>query len=339
LATVELQAIGKAFAGGVEAIAGVDLAVADGEFLAVVGPSGSGKSTLLRLIAGLEAPTSGAIRIGGRAADRLAPRERDVAMVFQDPAPYPHLSVFENLAFGLRARGAPRPEIPGRVEEVAAMLGLSDCLGRRPAALSGGQRQRVALGRALARRPGILLLDEPFASLDAPLRAAIRADLADLQRRLMTTTILVTHDQAEALALGDRVAVLDCGRLAQVGTPSDVYDRPASKSVAAFVGSPPMSFLPAPAGSLGVVLGLRAEDVRLVEPGEAAAPPGTPDLLATVRRLEPRGHETIAALDLDGHMLAARFPASRRTRIGETVVVRLDLARASWFDAGGLRVV
>lgn len=339
MATVELRAIRKSFPGGIEALGGIDLAVLDGEFLAIVGPSGSGKSTLLRVVAGLESPSGGTLWIGGSRADGLAPRERDAAMVFQDPAPFPHLSVFENLAFGLRARSFPKAEIRPRVEETAALLGLADCLGRKPAALSGGQRQRVVLGRALARRPGLLLLDEPFSSLDAPLRASIRADLSDLHRRLGTTTLFVTHDQAEALALGDRVAVLDRGRLAQVGTPSEVHDRPASRAVGAFLGSPPMSFLPA--HLVGDIerrdaaheVGIRPEDVHL------SAPEGEPSgLLATVTRLEPRGHETIATLDLRGHGLAARLPASRRIAVGERVAVRLDLARASWFDREGRRL-
>ena len=333
MASVELLSIRKAFAGGVEALSGIDLGVTDGEFLAIVGPSGSGKSTLLRLVAGLESSTSGSIRIGGKEADRLAPADRDAAIVFQEPAPFPHLSVFENLAFGLRARRFPPAEIRVRVHEVAAVLGLSDILDRKPAALSGGQRRRVVLGRALARRPGLLLLDEPFSSLDAPLRASLQTDLIALHRRFGTTTLLVTHDQAEALAMGDRVAVLDGGRLSHVGTPADIYERPASKVVGAFVGDPPMAFLPTTAGGRATELGIRAEDVQLLDGDEHDAYG-----LATIIRLEPRGHERIATLDFRGQLLFARLSARGRRAVGETVAFRLDLTRASWFDAAGVRV-
>jgi multiple sugar transport system ATP-binding protein len=243
-ARIELKGVSKAYPGGIEAVSGVDLAVGEGEFLAVVGPSGSGKSTLLRLVAGLEAPDAGSVWIGGRDASGLAPSERDVAMVFQDQVPYPHLNVFENIAFGLRARRRPAAEVRSRVEETAGLLGLGDCLARSPRALSGGQRRRVVLGRAMARRPALLLLDEPFSGLDAPLRSALRDDVIGLHRRSGTTTILVTHDQAEALAMGDRVAVVDRGRLVQLAHPLEVYDRPASRFVARFIGSPPMNILP-----------------------------------------------------------------------------------------------
>ncbi|HWE36032.1 MAG TPA: ABC transporter ATP-binding protein [Isosphaeraceae bacterium] len=329
----------------------MDLAVGAGEWLTVLGPSGSGKSTLLRLIAGLERPSSGTIALDGKPADSLAPRDRDAAMVFQQPATYPHLNVFDNLAFGLRARGVSGGKLRERVEAVAGQLGLGALLGRMPRALSGGERQRVALGRAIARRPKLLLLDEPFSSLDPPLRAAIRADLIDLRRGLDATLILVTHDQGEALALGDRVAVLDRGKLEQVGTPSALYDRPASRFVAGFVGSPPMNLLPGriaaeppprfaiagteialPVGpghpSLRpgpAVLGLRPEAI-------AVAPPGSPDLVATVRRLEPTGHETIATLDLGPHSLRLRLPRGADVAPDEVLPLRLDLAAAAWFD-------
>ena len=355
----------RSFPGGVRAVDGVDLEVADGAFLTIVGPSGSGKTTLLRLIAGLEAADGGSIRIGGRSVGDLGPRARDVAMVFQDSALMPHLTVFENLAFGLRARRRPAREIAASVGAMAAMLELDGHLGRHPATLSGGQRRRVALGRALVRRPAVLLLDEPLAALDAPLRASARGDLAELHRRLGTTTLLVTHDQAEALALGDRVAVLDRGRVAQVGPPAEVYDRPASRFVAEFVGSPPASILPASIevregrlrltiadadlvlslpesaawtvplaarGSGPIDLGLRPEFVR-VDDGQAD-PAGMPAVTARVDRLEPLGHETWATLALGPRTLRARLDPRRSIAVGDRVRVRLDLARALWFDPG-----
>ena len=366
MAKLELLRVGRSYPRGVEALAGVDLAVAGGEFLVILGPSGSGKSTLLRLVAGLEPPTAGSIRIDGRAVDALPPRDRGVGMVFQDPAPYPHLNVFDNLAFGLRARRVTAAETKARVAEMAELLRLSDCLDRRPAALSGGQRQRVALGRALAPRPGLLLLDEPLSNLDAPLRASIRADLADLHRRLGTTTILVTHDQAEALALGDRVAVLDRGRLAQVGPPGELYGRPATRFVAGFLGSPPMAFLTGlielEGGSLSiragdliasvpedapwagplrrfgpgpVEIGLRAEHLRPVRPGVEGEGPGVLDRWGLVDRLEFAGHEAIATLEVGPARLAMRLPPGHGVRVGQALGVRIDLARASWFDPDG----
>jgi multiple sugar transport system ATP-binding protein len=243
LAVVELRGVSKVYPNGVEAVSEVDLTVGEGEFFAVVGPSGSGKSTLLRMIAGLESLSAGSIGIGGRDVSRLSAGERDVAMVFQEPALYPYLSVFDNLAFGLRARGVGRTEVRSRVESVADSLGLTAVLKRRPQTLSGGQRQRVALGRAIVRRPAVFLLDEPLSSLDAPLRASVRADLIDLHARLGSTMIYVTHDQGEALAMGDCVGVMERGRVVQVGAPRDVYSRPATRFVGGFVGNPPMSFL------------------------------------------------------------------------------------------------
>lgn len=364
---VELRGLGKLFPNGVAAVAAVDLAVRDGEFLAVVGPSGSGKSTLLRLIAGLESPTAGTVTIGGRDVTGLAPRDRDVAMVFQDPALFPYLSVFDNLAFGLRARGLGRGEVAGRVQLVADLLGLADLLGRSPETLSGGQRQRVALGRAVVSRPAVFLLDEPLSRLDAPLRAALRGELTDLHRRLGATMIFVTHDQAEALALGDRVAVMDAGRVVQVGTPRAVYETPASRFVGGFVGSPPMAFYPGafvtadgaevldlapPVGPLsvpagrrpgpsaamqgrGLVLGLRPEHVRLAAAGEPRDPAFA--WLARpleVRRVEFQGHESVAVLGEPPGEFRARVPGPSVLRPGDARAVGLDLDRASWFDPG-----
>lgn len=358
---IELESVRKVFPGGVEAVAGVDLRVGPGEYFVVVGPSGSGKSTLLRLVAGLETLTGGRLRIGGRDVTDRAPRERGVAMVFQHPALYPHLTVRDNLAFGPRARGAGRSEVRARVEEVAAALGVDGLLERRPATLSGGQRQRVALGRALATRPAVYLLDEPLSALDPPLRASLRDVLKDLRRLTEATFLHVTHDQAEALALGDRLGVMEQGRLAQVGDPRAVYDRPASRSVGRFVGSPPMVVVrceveegprlvarghDTPPTSIEVAsdrfgpwtgrtveLGLRAEHVVRLDDGR---PPGA-DLARLsgplpVVRLEYLGHETVAELALGGATVPIRLPAGDRVRPGDRLLVGLDLARASWFD-------
>jgi ABC-type sugar transport system ATPase subunit len=232
-ARVELRNVSKKYDGGAVALSQFDLWVNDGELVVVVGPSGCGKTTLLRLIAGLERPTSGEITIGGRSADGLAPRERNVAMVFQSGALYPHLSVRRNLAFGLR--GLPSKEIEEQVHSAARMLGIEGLLERRPADLSGGERQRVALGRAMVRRPSVFLLDEPLASLDAPLRRELRREIQRLHRASGAAMIYVTHDQAEARRLGDRVVVMNAGRAAQVGTPEEVFERPASPWVAAFL--------------------------------------------------------------------------------------------------------
>ena len=236
---IVLDRITKTFQGGVSAVHDVSLTIADGEFLVLVGPSGCGKSTLLRMIAGLEEVSEGTISIDGRDVTDLPPRERDVAMVFQSYALYPHMSVRENLGYGLKVRRTPKPEIDQRVEQVAKVLGLEGMLARRPSALSGGQRQRVAMGRAMVREPQAFLMDEPLSNLDAKLRVGMRTQLAALHTRLRTTTVYVTHDQIEAMTLGQRVAVLRDGRIQQVATPQELYARPANVFVAAFIGSPP----------------------------------------------------------------------------------------------------
>jgi len=372
LARVHLNGVSKVFPGGVAAVASVDLDVGDGELFVLVGPSGSGKSTLLRLIAGLESPTSGEIWIGAQRADRLAPAKRDVSMVFQNPARYPHLNVAGNLAFGLRARRVPKPETNRRVNAVAERLGLTGLLTRAPAALSGGQRQRVALGRAIVREPRVFLLDEPFSSLDTPLRAALKSELIELQRTLGTTMIHVTHDQAEAMAMGDRIAVMDQGHIVQVGTPLDVYQHPASRFVAGFIGSPPMNLLPCelewsgetlkvqlvgfPAGPAWVTslapawtrtlqttrptradLGLRAEQIALANGlAEVDAPWNAQ---AEVRRLEPLGPETIATINAGPHPLHLRVPPATPLRVGDRVTIGIDPGRAAWFDTATGRAI
>jgi len=252
MSQITLDKVTKEYSGGVRAVEGVELAVASGEFLVLVGPSGCGKSTLLRMIAGLEEVTGGRILIGDREVQNLSPRDRDIAMVFQNYALYPHYTVEKNLAYGLRVRGTPKAEIDRRVEEVARMLGLEELMQRRPSALSGGQRQRVAMGRAIVREPTAFLMDEPLSNLDAKLRVDMRAQLARLHAELAVTTVYVTHDQIEAMTLGQRVAVMRDGRLQQVDTPQNLYKRPQNLFVAAFIGSPPMNLVEAHVGN-GVV--------------------------------------------------------------------------------------
>ena len=255
MAEIEVRNVTKAFPGDVRALDDVSLAIGDGEFIALVGPSGCGKSTLLRSIAGLEEVTSGEIAIGGRAVTDLAPRHRDIAMVFQSYALYPHMSVRQNLGYGLRVRRTPKAEIRKRVEEIAELLGLAELLERRPAQLSGGQRQRVAMGRAIAREPQAFLMDEPLSNLDAKLRVGMRASLAQLHQRLGVTTVYVTHDQVEAMTLGQRVAVMRDGRILQVDTPQALYERPRDVFVAGFIGSPAMNLVEATIDGGEVVFG------------------------------------------------------------------------------------
>src|SRR5437016_12528285 len=243
VARVELERVRKTYGGGQVAVADATFEAADGELIVLVGPSGCGKSTLLRIIAGLDSPSSGTVRIGGRIVNAVAPKDRDIAMVFQSYALYPHMTVAENLSFSLKLRGQSRAEIERRVREPAEALGLTDLLQRRPRQLSGGQRQRVALGRALVRDPKVFLLDEPLSNLDAKLRLGVRTEIAKLHRRLLATMIYVTHDQIEAMTLGQRIVVLDRGELQQIDTPMRVYERPANLFVAGFIGSPAMNFL------------------------------------------------------------------------------------------------
>jgi multiple sugar transport system ATP-binding protein len=244
VASIVFERVTKRYADGVEAVSDMNLAIADGEFMVLVGPSGSGKSTALGMVAGLEDITEGVIRIGDHVVNDLAPRDRDIAMVFQNYALYPHMTVRENMGFALKLAGAPRKEIARKVEEAARVLDLEPHLDRKPANLSGGQRQRVAMGRAIVRDPKAFLMDEPLSNLDAKLRVQTRTALSRLHERLGTTTIYVTHDQVEAVTLGDRIAVMRAGRIQQVGTPADVYEHPVNLFVAGFIGSPPMNFLP-----------------------------------------------------------------------------------------------
>jgi multiple sugar transport system ATP-binding protein len=366
LAEIQLRQLSKSFPGGGPVLEGIDLSIPTGELLVVLGPSGAGKSTVLRIIAGLEAPSSGRVWIDGRDATSVRPDRRDVAMVFQQPALYPHLTVFDNLAFGLRARRVPWNQARSKVNTIAGLLGLDSLLARRPGALSGGERQRVAIGRAIVRQPSVLLLDEPFSSLDLPLRSALREEVVELHRQFETTWILVTHDQADALVMGDRIAVLDRGRLLQCGPPRTIYQQPTDRFVATFVGNPPMNILPCelerdgetvrihfiaakhglswpladdslpagwPEGINQVELGLRPEaiGVREADPSDEAAR-SSPTLPAQVRRVEFNGPELLATLALGPHLLVARLPSSQPIHDRQRVHVVLNLDRAVWFD-------
>src|SRR6201982_40374 len=244
MANVGLRMVKKAYPNGFEAIKGVDFEVGDGQFCVLVGPSGCGKSTLLRMVGGLETISAGEIDIGGRVVNQIEPADRDIAMVFQNYALYPHMSVYDNMAYGLRNRGMPKHEINTRVQEAARILELAALLERKPGQLSGGQRQRVAMGRAIVRQPKVFLFDEPLSNLDAKLRIAMRVEIRKLQRRLNTTSIYVTHDQLEAMTLADVLVVMNGGQVEQIGNPPDIYQRPATTFVASFIGAPPMNLMP-----------------------------------------------------------------------------------------------
>src|SRR6266699_2006714 len=266
MATVTFDHVTKAYADGTVAVNDLDLLIKDGEFLVLVGPSGCGKTTALRCLAGLEEITAGQIKIDERVVNRIPSKDRNIAMVFQSYALYPHMTVFNNLAFGLKLLKTPKQEIKRRVDEAAKILNLETLLDRKPRALSGGQRQRVALGRAIVREPAAFLMDEPLSNLDAKLRVQTRAEILRLQRRLETTTIYVTHDQVEAMTMGDRIAVMNLGVLQPVGTPEQLYEQPANLFVASFIGSPPMNLVPATAlgvGGTDRVAGFRPENVQL----------------------------------------------------------------------------
>ncbi len=346
MAEVRLQSLSKSF-GSVEVLKDIDLAIADHEFMVVLGPSGCGKSTLLRLVAGLETATAGEIRIGGRRVNELEPKDRDIAMVFQNYALYPHMNVYDNMAYGLRNRRVPRAEIERRVREAARILGLEELLQRRPRELSGGQRQRVAMGRAIVREPEVFLFDEPLSNLDAKLRVQMRHEIKQLQARLGTTSIYVTHDQVEAMTLGDRLVVMHAGRIEQLGTPLEVYMRPASLFVAEFIGSPPMNLLPAHVDESGSRVVIAGQPVDLpeavpVRPGhpviagirpehvEHAASGGLPARLDWIELL---GADTVAHVRLeDDSELAVRLPASVRLDSGQPLRLNLPAGHIHLFD-------
>ena len=345
MATLELQGLRKSF-GATQVLRQIDIALADGEMLVIVGASGCGKSTLLRLVAGLETPTAGRITIGGRDVTGLDPSERDIAMVFQNYALYPHMSVFDNMAYGLRIRGLSRGDITRKVQDAAALLGLDALLARKPRQLSGGQRQRVAMGRAIVRDPKLFLFDEPLSNLDAKLRVQMRAEIRRLQRRLGVTSLYVTHDQVEAMTLGDRLLILHEGTPAQFATPMEVFERPADTYVAGFVGSPTMNFLPGRLVQDGTAVQLEAGPLiplRGRRPGEAVTlgirpehlTLGGSDLTLTVDLIEPLGSETLLHGRLPGRdadTMTVKVPGS--VQATETVTVGVQADQAHVFDAG-----
>ncbi len=337
MVNVEVQNLTKRFDGFV-AVDGIDLASTDGEFLVLLGPSGCGKTTLLRMIGGLEPPTSGDVIIGGRVVTELPPRARQIAMVFQSYALYPHMSVYNNIAFPLKAAKLPKAEQAVRVAWAAGILGIDTLLDRKPRQLSGGQRQRVALARALVREPTVFLLDEPLSNLDAQRRASARDELQGFQRRVGTTTIYVTHDQVEAMGMGDRIAVMDSGRIRQLGTPAEIYDEPADTFVATFLGSPPMNLAPSQDGR--EVLGFRPEHFV---PWQANGAMG--DSWARfpfhVHRTEYLGAERLLYGEIGAARAVARFPANAdiAVELGETTefaVRHADLKR--FHPETGLRI-
>jgi sn-glycerol 3-phosphate transport system ATP-binding protein len=349
MAEVSLRAVRKSY-GSTEVIHGVSCDIADGELVVVVGPSGCGKSTLLRMVAGLEDITSGEITIGGRIVNNIEAKDRDIAMVFQNYALYPHMTVGANMAYGLKMRGLPRAEIAARVARAATTLQLDGLLDRKPRQLSGGQRQRVAMGRAIVRDPKVFLFDEPLSNLDAKLRGQMRVEIRRLQQSLGTTAIYVTHDQVEAMTLADRLIVMNAGVAEQVGTPLDLYERPATLFVAGFIGSPAMNFVAAVPAAEDSWLELD-DDTRLRPPpdGEPLPPGrrlilgirpehltlagGIAPLSVTVELVEMLGADTIVHGRLrNGTLLLARLPGSARTKPGERVPLGIDPARLHVFD-------
>jgi len=356
MAGVILKGVTKRF-GETSVIEAIDLEIKDHEFMVLVGPSGCGKSTLLRMVAGLEEITSGSILIGDRVVNDVPPKDRDIAMVFQNYALYPHMSIRENLEFGLKIRKTPKEEMARLVKEAAEILDISHLLERKPKQLSGGQRQRVALGRAIVRQPAVFLFDEPLSNLDAKLRVQMRAEIKKLQRRLGTTAIYVTHDQIEAMTMGHRIAILHAGKLQQVGPPLEVYERPANMFVANFIGSPPMSFvhatladgggvlqaggftLPVPAeyrsltsGKAGtkVVVGIRPEhvlDAEMPSRGETAP------LELTVEIVETLGDELVVHGRLGEDSLVFKRDAHRAPELGSKVATKVELGAMHLFDA------
>src|SRR5688500_14098016 len=326
MAALSFRDVKKSYA-GLQVIHGVSTEVKDGEFVVIVGPSGCGKSTLLRMVAGLEPITAGEIAIGGRVVNQLEPKDRNIAMVFQNYALYPHMSVYENMSYGLRIKGFSKAEIETRVRKAAAILELESFLKRKPRQLSGGQRQRVAMGRAIVREPAVFLFDEPLSNLDAKLRVQMRAELQALHRRLGTTSLYVTHDQVEAMTLAHRMIVMNAGRAEQIGAPLDVYARPATTFVASFIGSPPMHLIPQERDGHKVLFRIRSEHLDPCAETEAKQ-------LVGVHLLEPLGDCTLVYGHVEGGArVAARLHSSAVARAGK-LPLRYAPAQAHYFDAG-----
>jgi multiple sugar transport system ATP-binding protein len=357
MASLTLKHVSKDYPGGVRAVSDVNAEIADGEFVILVGPSGCGKSTLLRMIAGLEDITSGEIAIDGRTVNNVHAKDRDIAMVFQNYALYPHMSVAENMAFGLKMRKFDRAEIERRVRETAEVLGLAEYLDRKPGALSGGQRQRVAVGRAIVRQPKLFLFDEPLSNLDARMRIGMRAELIKLHKRLKATMVYVTHDQVEAMSMGDRLVVMKGGAVQQIGAPLEIYNQPANQFVAGFIGSPPMNFLPVEIETRNDLQTLRGEGFRfqlpesmqsLMRNGRAVLGIRPEDLhersamaltnngnFAAVRVeiVEALGGEILTTCSLGAHELTARLSPQSQVESDELIELVFDLDRAKLFDA------
>jgi len=347
MAKVSLQSVKKNY-GATRVIHGVDMEIKDGEFIVIVGPSGCGKSTLLRMIAGLEAITEGTISIGGRVVNDVEPRDRDIAMVFQNYALYPHMSVFENISYGLRIRGMSKADIQKRVDRAAEILQLQPYLQRRPRELSGGQRQRVAMGRAIVREPSVFLFDEPLSNLDAKLRVQMRLEIKRLHQQLGVTSVYVTHDQVEAMTLADRLIVMNQGRAEQIGSPAEVYSKPATTYVGGFIGSPPMNFIPCkveagqallqdstslalperlratPAGEY--TLGIRPEHMQAAAAGQAA------HLTLAVDVAEELGADTLLHGKIAGSEVVVRLPSTAGYHDNSRPALVLDMAQAHLFD-------
>ncbi|WP_288430798.1 sn-glycerol-3-phosphate ABC transporter ATP-binding protein UgpC [uncultured Agrobacterium sp.] len=357
MASVSLRKLEKSY-GALRIVKGIDLEIADGEFVVFVGPSGCGKSTTLRMVAGLESITGGEIRIGNTVVNTLPPRGRDIAMVFQDYALYPHKTVRENMGFSLKVRGVAQSEANQRINEAAEMLGIGHLLERRPGQLSGGQRQRVAMGRAIVRRPQVFLFDEPLSNLDAKLRGQVRTEIKRLHQQIGTTIIYVTHDQVEAMTLADRIVILKNGEIEQVGTPDEVYNKPQSVFVGGFVGSPAMNFARGRMSGDKIVFGngdsLASDVLRL---GKSGALDGREMLVgirpehfgdvvddaavvsAQVQVVEPLGSDTLVHFNIGGDMLTARMAPDARPTVGETIRIGVDPSRIHLFDAESQRVI
>ncbi|TML28798.1 MAG: sn-glycerol-3-phosphate ABC transporter ATP-binding protein UgpC [Actinobacteria bacterium] len=353
MASVTFDHVTKAYAEDVVAVDDLDLLIKDGEFLVLVGPSGCGKTTALRCLAGLEEITGGQLKIGERVVNRVPSKDRDIAMVFQSYALYPHMTVYDNLAFGLKLLKTPKQEIKRRVNEAAKILNLENLLDRKPKALSGGQRQRVALGRAIVREPAAFLMDEPLSNLDAKLRVQTRAEILRLQDRLGTTTIYVTHDQVEAMTMGDRIAVMNLGVLQQIGSPPELYDNPVNVFVAAFIGSPAMNFATAKAHDDGLqlgstkleltgraakaaqqnrgrdlLIGFRPEDLQIDgQPGSGAV-----RIPAKIDVVEYLGHEELIHAQSEGHEIVALVPADQKVQSGDEVTFAIASEKLHVFD-------
>jgi len=352
MAKVHFRQVTKRY-GDLEVIHGIDLDVADGEFIVIVGPSGCGKSTLLRMVAGLETITGGEISIGDRVVNALEPKDRDIAMVFQNYALYPHMSVYGNMAYGLKIRGMSKADIDTRVKRAAEILELGPLLERKPRQLSGGQRQRVAMGRAIVREPAVFLFDEPLSNLDAKLRVQMRFEIQKLHRRLGTTSLYVTHDQVEAMTLAQLMVVMNAGRAEQIGTPMEVYQNPATVFVAGFIGSPAMNFIDgrsmddgriqldgsgvlivpkAPAAGKKITVGIRPEHLTPSKPSEA-------NLVGSVEVIEALGADTLLHVAVAGRTIIARLPAGTPAEVGEPIALAADRDRIYMFDADtGARV-